>query len=76
MKQLKLAFVHDNGSPQYLDGSMMQYQVEDGPYPFGKTLAFFDSLEHAQLFAKALASKTVLSDDNNYSEIKKKYTKS
>ncbi len=61
-KGLKLgqAFICDAGCATYLDGAQMQYTVMvkvRGDFP--DTLAYFDTLEDAQLFADVKSAQVV-----------------
>ena len=49
------AFIHDSERPEYLDGAQMRYSVDQRVKgeKFHRTLAYFDTLEDAQLFADA-----------------------
>ena len=64
-----LITIRDAGQPEYLDGAMMQYEVNIGKYLNGETVAYCSTIEVARLLAYALAGDNgniIISTGNDY----------
>lgn len=73
--RMKIISLIDYERSEYLDGSMMQYCIEEGFYPGGRVIAYVGNKNDALKIAKLFKGRgNVLNvTSNNYNEIYKKY---